>query len=95
MVTGREVWRAYSTGPDADVRIGASFKPFYAKDQGRDLVVSTWPGSLWKQGGSTSWAWLTYDPDTKLLFQGTGWLAGGLAGGACRKPGAVHVCKLP
>src|SRR5438105_8115465 len=32
--TGRHAWRAYSTGPDADVLIGPSFKPFYAGDRG-------------------------------------------------------------
>jgi alcohol dehydrogenase (cytochrome c) len=69
--TGREVWRAASTGSDADVGIGARFRPFYAKDQGKDLGLSTWPGTLWKQGGGTVWGWLTYDPQLNLLFEGT------------------------
>src|SRR5689334_17772938 len=29
--TGKELWRAYSQGPDSDVRIGPDFKPFYEK----------------------------------------------------------------
>jgi PQQ-dependent dehydrogenase (methanol/ethanol family) len=70
--TGLELWRAYSTGPDADVRIGPSFKPFYAKDQGRDLGVATWPGEQWKLGGGTVWGWISYDPETNLFFYGTG-----------------------
>jgi lanthanide-dependent methanol dehydrogenase len=69
--TGREVWRAWGTGPDADVLIGSGFRPFYAKDRGTNLGVSTWPGTLWKQGGGTRWGWLTYDPITNLLFEGT------------------------
>jgi PQQ-dependent dehydrogenase (methanol/ethanol family) len=69
--TGKEVWRAWGTGPDADVLIGAGFKPFYAKDRGVDLGVTTWPGTLWKQGGATSWGWLTYDPQLNLLYSGT------------------------
>jgi alcohol dehydrogenase (cytochrome c) len=69
--TGREVWRAASTGSDADVGIGAKFHPFYTKDQGKDLGLSTWPGNLWKQGGGTVWGWLTYDPQLHLLFEGT------------------------
>lgn len=69
--TGKEVWRAWSTGPDSDVLIGAQFKPFYAKDAGSDLGVSTWPGTLWKQGGGTVWAWVTYDPVLNLLYYGT------------------------
>jgi lanthanide-dependent methanol dehydrogenase len=27
--TGKELWRAYSTGPDADVKIGADFHAPY------------------------------------------------------------------
>ncbi|HEX6829525.1 MAG TPA: PQQ-dependent dehydrogenase, methanol/ethanol family [Burkholderiales bacterium] len=69
--TGREVWRAFNTGPDTDVKIGTRFKPFYAKDRGTNLGVSTWPGTLWQQGGATVWAWLTYDPQLNLMFHGT------------------------
>jgi alcohol dehydrogenase (cytochrome c) len=69
--TGREVWRAFSTGSDADVRIGSGFHPFYAKDRGTDLGLTSWPGTLWKQGGGTVWGWLTYDPELNLLFEGT------------------------
>lgn len=71
VATGKELWRAWSTGPDTDVRIGPRFKPFYAKDKGTDLGTTTWPGTLWKQGGGTVWAWLTYDADLNLLFEGT------------------------
>ena len=70
--TGKPLWKAYNTGPDAEVKIGAAFKPFYAKDKGTDLGVSSWPAGMWKQGGSTSWAWFSYDPGLNLLFHGTG-----------------------
>ena len=70
--TGKSLWKAYNTGPDVDVKIGAAFKPFYAKDKGKDLGVSTWPAGMWKQGGSTSWAWFSYDPGLNLIFHGTG-----------------------
>ncbi len=69
--TGRELWKAYNTGPDADVKIGAGFTPHYAKDRGTDLGSTTWGGELWKQGGSTSWGWFTYDPELNLFFYGT------------------------
>ena len=69
--TGKPLWKAYGTGPDADVLIGRTFHPFYAKDRGTDLGATTWPGSMWRQGGSTSWAWFTYDPDLNLLYYGT------------------------
>jgi len=70
--TGKPLWKAYNTGPDADVKIGAGFKPFYAKDRGTDLGATTWPGTMWKQGGSTSWAWFSYDPGLNLVYYGTG-----------------------
>ena len=69
--TGKVVWKAFNTGPDADVKIGANFHPFYAKDQGRNLGSTSWPGTLWQQGGSTAWAWFTYDPGLNLVYYGT------------------------
>ena len=39
------VWRAWSTGPDSDVKIGPAFHAFYAKDQGKDLGVTSWPAA--------------------------------------------------
>jgi len=71
LTTGKPVWKAYNTGPDSDVLIGANFHPYYAKDQGTNLGTSTWPTNMWKQGGATVWGWLTYDPETNLLFYGT------------------------
>src|SRR5436305_1815947 len=53
--TGKQRWRAYSTGPDKDVLIGARFKPFYAQDRGQDLGVKSWPPDAWKIGGGTVW----------------------------------------
>ncbi|MDT5295110.1 MAG: lanthanide-dependent methanol dehydrogenase [Acidobacteriota bacterium] len=70
--SGKIAWRAYNTGPDADVLIGANFKPFYPQDQGKDLGVSTWPSDAWKIGGGTVWGWLSYDPEQNLIFHGTG-----------------------
>jgi len=70
--TGKIVWRAYSTGPDADVLIGPGFKPFYRMDQGKDLGVRTWPPEAWKTGGGTVWGWISYDPETNLIIYGTG-----------------------
>ncbi len=69
--TGKEAWRAYSTGPDRDVLIGPAFKPFYAQDRGPNLGESTWPGQAWKQGGGNVWGWVSYDPQLDLLYYGT------------------------
>jgi PQQ-dependent dehydrogenase (methanol/ethanol family) len=70
-VSGKELWRAYSTGPDRDVLIGADYKPFYAKERGKDLGVTTWPSDAWKIGGGTVWGWISYDPDLDLVYYGT------------------------
>ena len=70
--SGQIAWRAYHTGPDADVLIGPNFKPFYTQDQGKDLGVATWPADAWKIGGGTMWGWISYDPDQNLIFYGTG-----------------------
>ena len=69
---GSVAWRAYSTGPDGDVLIGPDFKPVYAQDRGRDLGVSSWPPDAWKIGGGTVWGWISYDPELKQVYYGTG-----------------------
>ncbi len=70
--TGKQVWRAYSTGPDRDVLIGPDFKPFYPQDRGKDLGVSTWTPDQWKIGGGTVWGWISYDAESNTIFHGTG-----------------------
>jgi PQQ-dependent dehydrogenase (methanol/ethanol family) len=69
--SGKPLWRAYSTGPDNDVLIGPSFKPFYPQDRGKDLGKSTWPGDAWKIGGGTVWGFVSYDPALDLVYYGT------------------------
>jgi PQQ-dependent dehydrogenase (methanol/ethanol family) len=69
---GQIAWRAYNTGPDADVLIGPDFKPFYDSDKGQDLGVSSWPPDAWKIGGGTVWGWISYDPELNLIYYGTG-----------------------
>jgi PQQ-dependent dehydrogenase (methanol/ethanol family) len=69
--TGAIAWTAYSTGPDRDVLIGPSFKPFYESDRGADLGTKTWPNDAWRTGGGTVWGWISYDPDLDLIYYGT------------------------
>lgn len=68
---GKELWRAYSTGPDKDVLIGDDYKPFYASDQGHDLGVKSWPPGRWQVGGGRVWGWVSYDPQLDLIYYGT------------------------
>jgi PQQ-dependent dehydrogenase (methanol/ethanol family) len=70
--TGKLLWRAFSTGPDADVLIGTDFKPRYTSDQGKDLGVQSWPPQAWKIGGGSVWGWVTYDAELNALYEGVG-----------------------
>jgi PQQ-dependent dehydrogenase (methanol/ethanol family) len=70
--TGKVLWKAWSTGPDADALIGPDFRPFYDMDRGKDLGVSSWPPEAWKIGGGNVWGWISYDPDLGLVYYGTG-----------------------
>jgi lanthanide-dependent methanol dehydrogenase len=69
--TGKELWRAHSTGTDKDVMIGSDFKPFYSWMQGKDLGVKTWPANMFHQGAGSVWAWVSYDPQLNLIYYGT------------------------
>jgi len=69
--SGKVSWTAYATGPDSAVLIGAAFKPYYAKERGKDLGVSSWPSGAWQIGGGTMWGWISYDPQLDLIYYGT------------------------
>lgn len=69
--SGKEIWRAYTTGPDTDVKIGADYKPFYDQEKGKDLGVKSWPADMWRHGGGSVWGWVSYDPDLRLVYYGT------------------------
>ncbi len=68
---GHVLWKAYNTGPDDQVKIGPDFKPYYSWMQGKDMGVKSWRGDQWKIGGAAPWGWVTYDPETNLIFYGT------------------------
>lgn len=70
--TGKQIWRAYSTGPDSEVLMSKDFSSPYPSHQGKDLGVSTWKGDEWKRGGGTTWGWYSYDPELNLLYHSTG-----------------------
>jgi len=70
-LTGRQVWRGWSTGPDSEVLLDGPANPSYTSHQGRDLGVSSWGGTGWQAGGGTTSGWLSYDPVLNLVFHGT------------------------
>ncbi|MGQ9369570.1 methanol/ethanol family PQQ-dependent dehydrogenase [Azospirillum sp. ST 5-10] len=70
--TGALVWRAFATGSDDSMLIGADFNatnPHYGQ---KGLGLETWEGDAWKIGGGTNWGWYAYDPGTDLIYYGTG-----------------------
>jgi len=69
--TGKMVWQAFNTGPDKDVKIGSSYKPFYSAMKAQNLGVTSWRGDQWKIGGATVWGWITFDPESNTVFYGT------------------------
>ena len=71
VATGKELWRAYSTGTDKEVKIGSRFKPFYPQFKGADLALKSWPAGMAKTGAGAAWGFVSYDPDTNLVFYGT------------------------
>ena len=68
--TGEQQWRAFATGSDEDVRIGANFNDANPQYGQKNLGLETWEGDAWKIGGGTNWGWYAYDPDEDLFYYG-------------------------
>jgi PQQ-dependent dehydrogenase (methanol/ethanol family) len=69
--SGKELWRAYSTGSDHGVKIGPRFKPLYPQYQGKDLGLTTWPAGMAIHGTGAVWGFVSYDPTLNLIYYGT------------------------
>ncbi|OWJ70694.1 methanol/ethanol family PQQ-dependent dehydrogenase [Haematobacter missouriensis] len=69
---GSLAWRAYSTGPDAEMLVDPEHTMVLGKPIGKDSSLQSWEGDQWKIGGGTTWGWTTYDPDLNLIYYGTG-----------------------
>ncbi len=70
--TGAQSWRAYSMGPDSDILVDPAKTTHMGKPVGKDSGTNTWKGDQWKIGGGCTWGWLSYDPETNLVYYGTG-----------------------
>jgi PQQ-dependent dehydrogenase (methanol/ethanol family) len=74
--TGKQVWKAYSTGPDNEMLMDPDKTMTWTdgalKPVGKDSSLKTWQGDQWKIGGGTTWGWYSYDKDLNLVFYGTG-----------------------
>jgi quinohemoprotein ethanol dehydrogenase len=63
-VTGRRLWRFYTIPGDPS-------KPF--ENAAMRKAAETWDSNAWKLGGGGAvWDGIAYDPDTDLVFAGTG-----------------------
>ena len=72
LADGKEVWKAYSTGPDAEMLVDPEKTMVLGKPIGADSSLKSWEGDQWKIGGGTTWGWYSYDPDLNLVYYGTG-----------------------
>jgi lanthanide-dependent methanol dehydrogenase len=72
LADGKQVWRGYSMGPDADTLLDPEKTTHLGKPVGKDSGINTWEGDQWKIGGGTTWGWYSYDKETNLVYYGTG-----------------------
>ena len=70
--TGKQVWRAYSGGPDDQIKVDPEKTTELGKPIGKDSSIKTWQGDQWKIGGGCTWGWLSYDPTLNLVYYGSG-----------------------
>src|SRR6201984_1602091 len=70
--TGKQVWRAYSEGPDDQILVDPQKTTELGKPVGKDSSLKTWEGDQWKIGGGATWGWISYDPQLNLIYYGSG-----------------------
>jgi lanthanide-dependent methanol dehydrogenase len=74
--TGKQVWKGYSTGPDAEMLMDPEKTMTWTNGKmapvGKDSSLKSWQGDQWKIGGGTTWGWYSYDPQENLMYYGSG-----------------------
>ncbi|MCA1361140.1 methanol/ethanol family PQQ-dependent dehydrogenase [Bradyrhizobium sp. IC3069] len=70
--SGKQVWRAYSTGPDDQIKVDPAKTTSLGKPVGPDSSLKSWQGDQWKIGGGCTWGWISYDPALNLVYYGSG-----------------------
>ncbi|MFG1386688.1 methanol/ethanol family PQQ-dependent dehydrogenase [Xanthobacter sp. V3C-2] len=68
---GTLAWRAYSTGPDAEMLLDPRKTTELGKPVGADSSLKSWQGDQWKIGGGAPWGWFAYDPKLNLVYYGS------------------------
>ncbi|WP_339612389.1 methanol/ethanol family PQQ-dependent dehydrogenase [uncultured Methylophaga sp.] len=69
---GNVKYKAYSTGPDAEMLVDPEKTMSMLKPVGKDSSLKSWQGDQWKIGGGTTWGWYSYDPDLNQFYYGNG-----------------------
>jgi len=70
--SGKQVWKAYSEGPDDQILVDPEKTTALGKPVGKDSSTKTWEGDQWKIGGGCTWGWVAYDPSLDLVYYGSG-----------------------
>jgi lanthanide-dependent methanol dehydrogenase len=70
--TGKQVWRAFSEGPDDQILVDPVKTTALGKPVGKDSSLKTWQGDQWKIGGGCTWGWISYDAGLNLFYYGSG-----------------------
>ena len=70
--SGKQVWKAYSEGPDDQIMVDPEKTTALGKPVGKDSSLKTWQGDQWKIGGGCTWGWVAYDPQLDLVYYGSG-----------------------
>ncbi|GLK84341.1 lanthanide-dependent methanol dehydrogenase XoxF5 [Ancylobacter defluvii] len=70
--TGKQVWRGFSMGPDNEMLVDPQKTTALGKPIGPDSSLKSWEGDQWKIGGGCTWGWYSYDPETNLVYYGSG-----------------------
>ena len=69
---GKLAWRAYSEGPDFDIKVDPQKTTELGKPVGAISSLKTWEGDQWKIGGGDTWGWFSFDPQLNLMYYGSG-----------------------
>jgi len=68
---GTLAWRAYSTGPDAEMLLDPDKTTELGRPVGAESSLKSWEGDQWKIGGGAPWGWFAYDPTLNLIYYGS------------------------
>jgi len=68
---GKQVWKAYSEGPDDQILVDPEKTTALGKPIGKDSSLKTWQGDQWKIGGGCTWGWIAYDPSLNMVYYGS------------------------